>query len=268
MNQHDDKDSFSEFSEEELEIMFKEAEEEEPAPRPLIGSPRFRRGMGIVIALMLATQVFAFWPKIYSLAAIEFLTTSAQLSQSEDIQRYKQSIVEVRTSEAKGTGFLISEDGLIVTNRHVIGGDEDIRPVVSIPGKSSYVSEVVAIHPNADLALLKVEIFDAPVLPLAMRYDGTAEIPIYVIGNPLFFHGIANEGVTWGLLSDDLVSSMVLQAPIYKGNSGSPVITTDGQVIGVVFATTTVYRNNKEHKVGLAVPVNHVHELLMDSREE
>lgn len=248
------------FTDEELEEMFKEAEEEEPEPRPLIGSPWFRRTVGIGLVLMLCVQVLAFWPQIYSLAAIRFLTVSAQLSQSEAIQNYKQSVVEIRTDGTKGTGFIISSDGYVVTNRHVVGDAKTV--VISIPDRGSHVGDVVAQHEDVDLALIKLEVQDMPSLSLAQRFNGEVGIPIYVIGNPLFFSGIANVGETWGLLARDGPSMLVLQAPIYKGNSGSPVMTQDGDVIGVVYATMSIQRDGTKHKVGLAVPVEWVHDLI------
>lgn len=260
MNKHEEEGR--EFSEEELEELFKAADEEGDPPPPFFASPRFRKIVVSIIAVMLFAQVLAFFPKIYSLPAIRFLTVSAKLSQLETIQTYKESVVVVRTDDAKGTGFLISEDGLVVTNRHVVG--EENAPRVHLPDGESYIAEVIAIHDEVDLALLDIEVEGAPVLKLAESYDGQEGLPIYVIGNPLFFNGIANEGETWGLLSDRRPPMLVLQAPVYKGNSGSPVITHEGEVIGVVYATSEIQRNGYKHKVGLAVPVSWVWNLAQE----
>lgn len=267
MKEHKEKQEYieeegREFSEEELEELFKAADEEGDPPPPFFASPRFRKIVVSIVAIMLCAQVLAFFPKIYSLPAIRFLTVSSKLSQLETIQTYKESVVVIRTDEAKGTGFLISEDGLVVTNRHVVGEEE--APTVHLPNGESYVAEVVAIHDEVDLALLDIAVEGAPVLKLAERYEGQVGLSIYVIGNPLFFNGIANEGETWGLLSDRRPPMLALQAPVYKGNSGSPVITRDGEVIGVVYATSSLERNGDTHKVGLAVPISWVWELIED----
>lgn len=250
-----------EFTDEELEQYFREAEEEGPAPQPWIASPAFRRGVLIVIGLVMVLQVAAWWPQIMSLDAIRFLQVSARLSQSEEIQEMKRSIVNVRTGDSSGTGFIISEDGLIVTNRHVV---EDAAHVyVNLPDDQRRTAEVIAISDVVDLALLSIEASQLSVLPLAERYTGEAALPIYLIGNPLFFSGIANEGETLGY-TDTYPPIMVLDAPVYKGNSGSPVIDRNGKVIGVVYATSRITVAGQSMKVGLAVPVEWVHAILAE----
>jgi S1-C subfamily serine protease len=250
-----------EWTEEEREELFlEEDDEEEELARPWFAAPWFRKTVVIVLVVMLCAQILAFWPRIYSLPAIEFLRVSARLSQADDIRAYKQSVVVVRTDEAKGTGFIISEDGLVVTNRHVIEGAR--RPVVSLPNGDTYVAEVAAIGTDVDLAILDLGAQGLPALRLAERYGGEAGVPVYVIGNPLFFNGIANEGETIGLIGRADLPAVGLQAPIYKGNSGSPVIARSGEVIGVVYAIGTIERNGGRQKIGLAVPVERVIELL------
>lgn len=249
------------FSEEEYDQYLREAEEEEPYT-PFFQSKWVKRGIAVIAALVLGANVLAFLPQIYSLAAIRFVTVSAQLSQSEEIQAYKQAVVVVTADDRKGTGFhLASAPGLIVTNRHVV---ED-APVVNVafPDGSRYSAQVVARDETVDLAIVKAKPAAEHVgLPLAPSSEGTAGTPIYVIGNPLFFNGIANQGVVREAGSSREPPMMVLQAPIYKGNSGSPVIAEDGRVIGVVFATTRMDTDGGRERVGLAVPVERVHQLL------
>src|SRR5699024_9263154 len=78
----------------------------------------------------------------------------------------------------------------------------------------------------------------------------------YFIGNPLGFHGIANKGtiIDYTRLQNWDEDVIMMKAPVYRGSSGSPVINGDGEVIGVVFATTD--RENYG-KVGLFIPINH-----------
>ncbi len=257
----EDQDQFDEgreFTEEELAQMFKEAEEEEETYVPFFASPLFRKIVLSVIGIVMGLQVVAWWPQIFSLDAIRFLRISAQLSQSEEIQTYKQSVVVVRTEDAKGTGFIISEDGWIVTNRHVIDGAE--QPSVSLPNGDRLPARVAAVSDQVDLALLQIEAEGLPALQLAEHYHGESALPVYIIGNPLFFDRIVNQGETLGLI-DYQPPMLVLQAPVYKGNSGSPVIDEAGRVIGVVYATTTLRLDGKDTKVGLAVPVQWLHEL-------
>ncbi len=257
-----DEENGREFTEEELELLFQAAEEEEESEPPIWQSPRFRTILVGIMVFALCAQGLALLPRIYSFAAIEFLATSASLSQMESIQQYKESIVVIRTNEAKGTGFIISEEGLVVTNRHVI--DDASRPTVHLSNGESYRATIVAIAEDVDLALIDIEAKGIPALTLARHYDGEAGKPVYVIGNPLFFTNVANEGETLGLIPDGQVSWMVLDAPIYRGNSGSPVLTHDGEVIGIIFATSTMQQDDQNRKVGLAVPVDWVWKLTQE----
>ena len=71
------------------------------------------------MALVLFFNTFALIFQIYSIPALEFIKVSTRLSAQEDIQTYKKAVVEISTGSSKGTGFAISPDGLIVTNRIV-----------------------------------------------------------------------------------------------------------------------------------------------------
>jgi len=262
--EYEDREHGREFSDEELAELFKAADEEGEPPPPFFRSPLFRKLMAGVLALMLCAQVLAVLPQMFSLAAVRFLTTSAKLSQSEVVQEYKQSVVVIRSGGSKGTGFVVSEDGLIVTNRHVVDGG---APNVHFADGRVYRGTVLAIDDDVDLAVLDIEAHGLPALTLADAYDGAEDVPVYIIGNPLFFNGIANEGVTWGLLAERDPPLMAIDAPVYKGNSGSPVLTKEGQVIGVVFATSMLERDGRNHRIGLAVPVERVHRHLPGGEE-
>lgn len=260
----DDEHLFSEdrvFSEEEMRRYFQEAdEEEEPARTPWITSKTFRKWVVAVVGLVMIAQVFAWWPQLFPLDAIKFLQVSSQLSRSDDIRTYKSSVVVIRTEDSKGTGFIVSGDGLIVTNRHVIEGKS--RLMVNVPDQDKrYLAQVVGVSDEVDLALVKIDGEQLPVLSLAGQASDDREQDIYLIGNPLFFTGIANRGEVIGY-SSSVPQIMLIQAPVYKGNSGSPVIDQNGEVIGVVYATSNMTIDGSRKKVGLAVPVNEVHELI------
>ncbi|MRG86850.1 S1C family serine protease [Salinibacillus xinjiangensis] len=206
-----------------------------------------------LIAIFMVISVMQFLPKTFSLPIIDFLQTSAKLSTLDEIDYYQESVVVVETGEGKGTGFAISSDGYILTNHHVI--DEGPHLNVGFPNGELFEAEIVGAYPEIDLALLKVEGENLPYLTLSSTASFEENEHIYFIGNPLNFNGIANEGEVIGLTETSSIegSAMMLQAPIYKGNSGSPVINMDGEVIGIVFATT----NRDEHgKIGLAIPIS------------
>lgn len=252
------------LSDEEIEAMLMEGEPEEEegaGDRPLYQRKWLKRGVGFLLVFVLAGNILAFWPQVYSMAAIQFLAKSAQLSQDESIQTYKEAVVVIRADNSKGTGFNIAEDGLILTNYHVVEGTR--HPVVHFSDGRSYTADWVAGDAELDIALLQIEGNGLPILQLA---EETAEpgTPFYVIGNPLFFYRIANEGELLGWHPVITPSRMMLSAPIYKGNSGSPVISQEGLVMAVVYATTEIRNQGRAQTVGLAVPIEHVRAFLRE----
>ena len=233
----------------------------EERERLAAGKPPKKRlnvGSRIVVWMMsfaLIFSMFAFIFQMYSIPAIEFIKTSARLSSNETVQEYKKAVVEVSTGSSKGTGFSISEDGYIVTNSHVI--EDALQLTIVFPDEGVMEAEIVADYPEVDLAILKVNHTDRPYLELAETFEEVQQ-HVTFIGNPLAFTGIANEGNVIGFTTTRLDTSVsMLDAPVYKGNSGSPVIASDGTVIGVIYATL---KHDEHGKVGLFVPIDALHE--------
>ena len=206
-----------------------------------------------LISIMMIISTFAAIFEVYSIPAIDFLKASAKLSAQEEIAAFKKAVVVVVTEDGKGTGFSITSDGTILTNNHVVEGNDTVTVV--FPDEGRFTATVVDTYPSVDLAVLKADGNDFPFLELADKTTFLDNEPIYFIGNPLSFKGIANEGtlIDYTQLSDWEVPVVMMQAPVYRGNSGSPVLNRDGLVIGVVFATL----NHDEYgKVGLFVPID------------
>ncbi len=211
------------------------------------------------MAFVLFLNTFALIFQIYSIPALEFLKVSARLSAQEDIKTYKKAVVEISTGSSKGTGFSISSDGLIVTNAHVV---EDAQSIfVVFPEEGLMGANLVQSYPDIDLALLQVTGKKLPSLSLAENPSYTKNEHVYFIGNPLAFTGIANEGTLLESthLEDWQEPVMMMKAPVYRGNSGSPVLNLDGEVIGIVFATANV---DPYGRVGLFIPVKLLQHLV------
>jgi len=256
------------ISEEELiELVLEEqrkALEAEREKRALGGKeikkrPKSVRLFAWIMVAMLSFSTFAVIFEIFSIPAIEFLKVSARLSGQENIQTYKEAVVEIQTNDGKGTGFAVTEDGFIITNDHVI--EDALTITVIFPDESLYKGEVIETYPDIDLAIIKVEGDQLPYLTMANSYTPTQKEPIYFIGNPLYFTGIANEGyvIDYTQLSEWNKEVLMLNAPVYRGNSGSPVINQHGQVIGIIFATT---KNPTHGRVGLFIPIDLLHERI------
>ena len=261
-------DSKEELTEEEfLELVLEEQRKaiEEERLRRLEGHDKpkkqrpFVRLMVWAIALALVFNTGAILLNMFSIPAVEFIKVSAKLSAQEDIKQYKKAVVEISTGDSKGTGFAISDDGFILTNDHVI--ENALQLTVVFPDDGIYEAEVIASYPDIDTALIKVEGDGLPHLDIADSYPYTADEHVYFIGNPLYFTGIANEGTVleWVQLDDWNEPVMMMQAPVYKGNSGSPVITESGKVVGMVFATLDT---DEYGRVGLFIPIDTFHDAM------
>ncbi|MBB4826261.1 S1-C subfamily serine protease [Sporosarcina luteola] len=214
---------------------------------------RLPRWFAWLLSLVLLCSTFAGLFQVFSIPAIDFLITSAKLSQHDDIALYKQAVVVVVTEDGKGTGFSISADGTILTNYHVIEGNETVTVV--FPEHGRYAAEVVQTAPSIDIAVLQVDAKDLPTLSLEENGTIEKDESIRFIGNPLSFKGIANKGVVMGptRLNDWNEDVIMIKAPVYRGNSGSPVFNEEGLVIGVIFATL---EDDDYGKVGLFIPAH------------
>lgn len=223
--------------------------------------PKTRKWIFRLIIFALLLNVIAILPRTFSIPAIDFLITSARLSADQTVRNYKEAVVVIDTGDSKGTGFGITEDGIIVTNYHVIEGKETV--LVNYPEAGIFPGEVIAHDEAVDLALVKVDGAGLPFLLIADQADLSRDRSVIFIGNPLRFNGIANEGDWIGVSASYTLATevMMLDAPVYRGNSGSPVINDLGEVIGVIYATTT---DDEFGKIGLAIPIENLARLYVE----
>lgn len=216
--------------------------------------PPFPKWLFWVIAIAMVLNVVSLLPQTLSIPVFDFLKTSAKLSLDDDIKAYKEAVVVVEDESSRGTGFAISSDGVIITNEHVVENRDTVT--VGFAKEGLFTAEVVETHPAVDLAVLKVDGENLPHLKLADELIFESDEHVTFIGNPLRFQRIVNEGEIIGYtsLKDWEEDVVMIKAPIYRGNSGSPIINSKGEVIGVVFATS---QTDKYGKVGLFIPIDY-----------
>ncbi|MCM3088390.1 serine protease [Bhargavaea ginsengi] len=241
------------------EAWLKERTEEPPRRGPSFGT----KAMIWIISLMMVVSTFAFVLELFPLSAIDFLRTSSQLSEQETVQAQKESVVSVVTPDGSGTGFILSEDGIILTNHHVIEGYDRVSVVLSDDRR--FMADVTESYPESDMAVLEAEDESGlPFLELADSYMLDEGDPVTFIGNPFSFRGVANKGNVIGPIRVNGLDQPVImmEAPVYRGNSGSPVLDKDGLVVGIVFATLN---HEEEGTVGLFVPVDELYRQRLEN---
>jgi serine protease Do len=140
-----------------------------------------------------------------------------------------------RRSSALGSGFVISEDGYVVTNNHVIEGADEIR--IEFFDGEELTAEVVGTDPNTDIALLKVETDEPlPFVPFGDSDEARVGDWVIAMGNPLGQGFSVSAGIVSARnreLSGRYDDYIQTDAAINRGNSGGPLFNMDGEVIGV-----------------------------------
>lgn len=172
---------------------------------------------------------------------------------------------QVITQEGGGTGFIITSDGLIVTNKHVVADENSSYTVFTSDGKD-YPAKVLARDPFQDLAVVKIEASGLPVVDIGDSESLQVGQYVIAIGNAL---GEFKNTVTTGVISakereiqagdgaggstEKLEGLLQTDAAINQGNSGGPLLNLKGQVIGL---NTAVAAKGTAEGIGFAIPIN------------
>jgi len=172
-----------------------------------------------------------------------------------------------RRSSALGSGFIISEDGYIVTNNHVIESADEIN--IEFFGGEELVAQVVGTDPTTDIALLKVEA-DDPLPFVPFGNSDTARVGDWVVamGNPLGQGFSVSAGIVSArnrALSGSYDDYIQTDAAINRGNSGGPLFNMDGEVIGV--NTAILSPNGGSIGIGFSMASNVVTSVVDQLRE-
>lgn len=174
-----------------------------------------------------------------------------------------------RVERSLGSGVVVSADGLIVTNQHVIDKAEEIRVVFS--DRREYAAEVVSKDERTDLAVLRIDPGQKRLSYLRLRDSDNIEVGdlVLAIGNPFGFE----QSVTSGIVSSqartaegitDFGFFIQTDAAINPGNSGGALITMDGRLVGI--NTAIFSRAGGSNGIGFAIPSNMVATVIASAR--
>ncbi len=189
----------------------------------------------------------------------------------ELVAQLGEAVVQVRTPSGLGSGFILNEDGYLMTNFHVIEGETQIWVEVyhekdgQLERKSYKEVRIVAMNKFADLALLRIEDKGAPKfksVPLGSTEPLAVGEHVFAIGSPLGLERTVTEGIL-STKTRQLQGSLYLQTTtqINPGNSGGPLFNLAGQVIGITNMKITFGEG-----LGFAIPVEAV-KFFLDHRD-
>lgn len=208
-------------------------------------------------------------------------TSNAALSgtTSEIVKKTADSVVEIATEsvvtggfaqqyvqKGAGSGVIISEDGYIITNHHVIEGAENIT-VTLRDGATSYKAKIIGSDEDNDIALLKVDATGLSAATMGNSSDLAVGDYVVAIGNPL--------GQLGGTVTDGIISALARQvtvegksmtllqhnAQISPGNSGGGLFNSNGELIGIVNAKDSA---TEVEGIAFAIPINNVLDIIDD----
>ena len=206
---------------------------------------------------------------------------SKQMTMSEVYASNVNSVVSINVSAtstnyfgqtvqtaASGTGFLITEDGYILTNHHVVNGASSVS--VTLYNGESYDATVIGSDEDYDIAVLKIDVTGATPVVLGDSSKLAIGESVAAVGNPL---GELTFSMTEGIVScvnrainvDGTPFNMIqVDCSINPGNSGGPLFNSYGEVIGIVSAKYSSYSNTTVEGIGFAIPINDVVSLVKD----
>ena len=170
---------------------------------------------------------------------------------------------------SSGSGFLISENGYIVTNYHVIEGATTLTVITN--GEEEYPATVVGYDEGNDFALIKIDVTGFPYVKLGSSDDLIVGDQVVAIGNPL---GEITTSLTVGYISvkdrdvtidNTIINMLQTDTAINPGNSGGPLFNMKGEVIGI---TTAKYSGTAVESIGFAIPIDDVAGMIQELLEK
>ena len=172
---------------------------------------------------------------------------------------------------SSGSGFIITEDGYVVTNYHVISGASSVQ--VTLYNGDTYDAAVIGGDSDSDVAVLKIDASGLQPVTLGESADVNVGDTVLAIGNPL---GELTFSMSQGIVSscdrainvDGTPFNMIqVDCSINPGNSGGPLVNLYGEVVGIVSAKYSSYSSTTVEGLGFAIPISDVRSIITDIME-
>jgi serine protease Do len=150
-------------------------------------------------------------------------------------------------SHGQGSGFIVNKDGVILTNAHVVDGAKEVD--VKLTDKREFRAKVLGVDPQTDVAVLKIEAHDLPVVTLGDPQQSNVGDWVLAIGSPFGFENTVTAGIisakARALPDETYVPFIQTDVAVNPGNSGGPLFNMKGEVIGInsqIFSRTGGYQ--------------------------
>ncbi len=168
-----------------------------------------------------------------------------------------------------GSGVIISKDGYIITNNHVVKGATEVN--VSLNDNRELEAKVIGTDPQTDIALLKIEGDDFPYLPFGNSDDLKVGEWVLAVGNPFNLTSTVTAGIVSAKNRSNVVGNMGIQsfiqidAAVNRGNSGGALVNTRGELVGI---NTAIYSQNGSFAgYGFAIPISIAGKVAADIKQ-
>jgi S1-C subfamily serine protease len=253
-----------------------EPEAPPPAPRRPVAWNKLRVPAAVALALVLVATLWMLWPARTVAIPLPPEAAAPQLTPAEAYEKIRPSVVHVRgvpevedaENDTKpegniGTGVVIVDTGIILTNLHVVYGAKQVR--VTFADGTESDADVIGERPEHDLAVLQAKELPDDLVPATIRSTNGLRPgdPVVAVGFPFGIGPSASAGVISGLkreyrsASGKRILSNLIQfdAAANPGNSGGPLVTADGEVVGIVTGLLNPTEQRVFIGIAFAVPI-------------